>query len=134
MSAPLPGLDTPRPDLVRMYEDLTGTPVPRGLSQPILARIVAYDTQAASHGGLPLRIRNQLKSIASDQAIAPTQPTLRSGSRLVRDWNGVTHIVDVVKGGFRYRSKMYRSLSAVAREITGARWSGPRFFGLKAAS
>lgn len=132
MRALLPDLDTSRSDLVGMYEHLAGTSVPRGLSQPILARIVAYDTQAAINGGLPLKIQNQLKSIASDQAIAPAQPYLRSGARLVRDWNGVTHIVDVVKGGFRYRGGMYRSLSAVAREITGARWSGPRFFGLKA--
>ncbi len=49
----------------------------------------------------------------------------------MREWNGVAHIVDIVEGGYRYRSKQYKSLTAIAYEITGARWSGPRFFGLK---
>ena len=52
------------------------------------------------------------------------------GGRLLREWNGVTHIVEVEEGGYRWNGETYRSLSAVARAITGTRWSGPRFFGL----
>lgn len=53
------------------------------------------------------------------------------GAQLVRDWNGEQHIVDVEKGSFRWRGRTYRSLSAIAEAITGAKWSGPRFFGLR---
>lgn len=124
----------PRSSLVDQYEHLISAPAPKGISTPLLCRLVAYEVQAARYGGLPLRTRNKLQAIASDLAVAPAGPSLRSGSRLVRDWNGITHIVDVVKGGYRYQGRVYRSLSAIAREITGAHWSGPRFFGLKGAS
>lgn len=52
------------------------------------------------------------------------------GARLIRDWNGTTHVVDVTETGYLYGGVTYRSLSVIARTITGARWSGPRFFGL----
>ena len=55
---------------------------------------------------------------------------IRAGARLIREWNGRTHTVMVEEDGFSYAGQNYRSLSAVARDITGARWSGPRFFGL----
>ena len=54
----------------------------------------------------------------------------RPGTRLVREWNGRTHVVDVIEDGFVFDGKTYRSLSAIAKRITGAHWSGPRFFGL----
>ena len=57
-------------------------------------------------------------------------PALRPGTRLVREWNGRTHVVDVSEDGFVFDGKTYRSLSAIAKRITGAHWSGPRFFGL----
>jgi hypothetical protein len=57
-------------------------------------------------------------------------PRIRAGARLVREWNGRTHTVTVEEEGFTYAGRNYRSLTAIAREITGARWSGPRFFGL----
>ena len=57
-------------------------------------------------------------------------PAPRPGTRLVREWNGRTHIVDVSEDGFVFDGKTYRSLSAIAKRITGAHWSGPRFFGL----
>jgi hypothetical protein len=62
------------------------------------------------------------------QAAAP-----KPGTRFIRDWNGATHIVDVVDGGYLWKGTRYRSLSVIARTITGARWSGPRFFGLGSA-
>lgn len=101
------------------------------MSRALLAAIVAYEIQAVQRGGLPVRLRNHLLAIAQSTPIALATPSLRCGARLVRDWNGTSHVVDVVKGGFVYRGQTYKSLSAIARDITGARWSGPRFFGLK---
>ena len=57
-------------------------------------------------------------------------PKIRVGARLVREWNGRTHTLTVEEEGFTYAGRSYRSLTAIAREITGARWSGPRFFGI----
>ena len=64
----------------------------------------------------------------------PASPKLRSGGRLVREWNGVSHVVDVTDAGYLWRGERHRSLSAIARAITGAHWSGPRFFGLTGRS
>jgi hypothetical protein len=55
---------------------------------------------------------------------------LKPGARLLRDWNGRTHVVDVTDAGYQWNGETHRSLSAIARAITGARWSGPRFFGI----
>lgn len=64
------------------------------------------------------------------QPAKPRRRRLLPGARLLRNWNGRTHVVDVVEGGYRFEEKVYPSLTAVARMITGAHWSGPRFFGL----
>ncbi|RAN39961.1 DUF2924 domain-containing protein [Hyphomonas sp. GM-8P] len=126
--------DLSRANLVDRYQRLLETPTPKGLSTPLLRRIVAFETQAAERGGPGLRLRKRLKSIADeDPAISPAVH-LKSDARLVREWNGVTHVVDRIGNGFTYRGKTYRSLSAIAKEITGAKWSGPRFFGLKRAA
>lgn len=124
----------PRKDLIRHYAAITGTDPPRSLSREMIASVIAYELQVAGNGGLSLRLRRQLRTIASeDRAITPNT-RLKSDARLVREWNGVSHVVDRVQDGFVYRGRTYNSLSAIAREITGARWSGPRFFGLKASS
>ena len=123
-----------RADLVDRYDQLLETLPPKGLSTPLLRRIVAFETQAAERGSLGVRLRRQLQSIADeDGAINPTVH-LKVDARLVREWNGVTHVVDRMESGFSYRGKTYRSLSAIAKEITGAKWSGPRFFGLKGST
>ena len=72
------------------------------------------------------------RTAATRQRCAPpaSKPHLAPGTRLLREWNGRTHQVDVTDDGFVWNGETYRSLSAVARAITGARWSGPRFFGL----
>lgn len=62
--------------------------------------------------------------------VLPQRRQLMPGARLIRDWNGRSHVVDVVMGGYLYEGSIHRSLSAIARTITGAHWSGPRFFGL----
>jgi hypothetical protein len=65
-----------------------------------------------------------------DKGSRKASPKLQPGARLVREWNGVSHVVEVIENGFVWNGCRHRSLSAIARAITGARWSGPRFFGL----
>lgn len=95
---------------------------------------MAHKLQEKSSGGLPSKIAREIRRGVVELAarsVAPDRPApLRSGTRLSREWHGRTHHVHVVDGGFDYRDERYRSLTAVARQITGARWSGPRFFGL----
>ncbi|NJN06321.1 MAG: DUF2924 domain-containing protein, partial [Rhodobacteraceae bacterium] len=81
-------------------------------------------------GGLPRGFVGKLQKAVRDDR-GTTSPALKPGGRLIREWNGVTHAVDVVEGGFLWKGQRYTSLSPIARAITGARWSGPRFFGLK---
>lgn len=76
-------------------------------------------------------VEEALQSAASGKvAVAGSAAALRPGVCLMREWNGRTYRVEVVEGGFQMDGKTYRSLSAIARKITGAQWSGPRFFGI----
>ena len=91
--------------------------------------------QVKRYGGLTPAARRQLHKAASEEeARRETKPSgapkVVPGTRLIREWNGVTHVVDAVDDGFIWQGARYGSLSAVARAITGARWSGPRFFGI----
>lgn len=126
-----------RPDWVEDWKRLTGAPPPPRLSTRLLRLGVAYHEQAGTHGGLKSRTRKRLYEIAASarSGAEPTVPqTARdkaiTGTRLVREWHGRTHVVDINDHGIVYEGRTYRSLSEVARAITGARWSGPRFFGL----
>jgi len=119
------------------WADLHGHPAPIRLSRDLLARAIAYRIQAAQWGGLRPALRRRLERLRNDSRPAPAhRPATRPqpGARLMREWNGETHVVDVLADGFAWNGKRYRSLSAVARAITGARWSGPRFFGLHDAA
>ena len=119
-----------RAALIAAWDRLFGTAVPKGLSQSFLRRFIAFEVQARRYGGLPRGFVSDLERCVSGAA-APSSPALAPGGRLLREWNGVTHTVEVLEGGYRWNGDIYRSLSAVARAITGAHWSGPRFFGLK---
>jgi hypothetical protein len=124
-------------ELRRMWQDLYGEPAPSAFRRKLLARGIAYERQAKRYGGLTPSVRRRLHRAANDLSSGnpPVRSArLKSGTRLVRDWNGTTHVVDVVEGGFVWKGEHYRSLSIIARTITGARWSGPRFFGLRAGS
>ena len=119
-----------RQELLLRWEQLNGTPAPEGLSTSLLRRGVIYDVQAKAYGGLSPAHRKTLLQVAASRTAAPPA-SMKAGARLVREWNGVAHVVDIVDGGFKYRDKTYASLTAIAKEITGAHWSGPRFFGIK---
>lgn len=97
----------------------------------MLRQAVAYELQVRRWGGLSSGVTRLLSKAVHDQHPSRVRrpPDLQPGFRLLREWNGREHVVDVTKAGFEWEGRRYRSLSAVARAITGARWSGPRFFG-----
>ena len=107
------------------------------MSRQLLLRALAYRLQEQALGGLDRATRRRLDRAAADLAagrpLATSAPKIKPGTRLLRKWQGVVHEVIVLEGGVQYRGETWPSLSAVAREITGTRWSGPRFFGLKGA-
>ncbi len=126
--------DLPRPELTDRWRQLYRAAPPKGISRPLLMRAIAYGIQVKRYGGLKPAVRRQLRKVA-DGGSAPATVNLKSekvapGMRLIREWSGSSHVVEVVDGGFVWNGKRYGSLSATARAITGARWSGPRFFGL----
>ena len=111
-------------------------PPPMRLSRDLLIRGIIYQLQERAYGGLSKAAARKLEQAAADSlsrgAAKPTPPvSLRPGTRLVREWHGVTHTALIHTDGIEWRGQRYRSLSLVARKITGARWSGPRFFGLR---
>ena len=134
--ARLPTLD--REELLVRWCDLYGRDAPAQISRPILIRAIAYRMQEQACGGLKPAVRRLLARVADDagagRPIAPSATiALKPGTRLLREWQGATHEVIVLEDGALFRGQRYRSLSEVARLITGSRWSGPRFFGLKNA-
>jgi hypothetical protein len=106
----------------------TGRPVPR-VSPKLLRLALAWELQAKVHGGLSRKTSQKLAQLAAARtATREVQP----GMRLVREWNGKLHIVTIGEDKvIRWNEKEWNSLSEVARAITGTRWSGPAFFGLK---
>jgi len=133
----LPAGNTSRAALVAAWTKAYGLPPPKGISTRLLSLAAQYNAQVAKFGGLKPSVRKQLlawaetpgsKSAATQTKSKKAKTT--AGTRLMRQWHGKTHIVDVRDDGVLYQGRTYRSLSEVARAITGARWSGPRFFGL----
>jgi hypothetical protein len=108
---------------------------PPRLTRDIMMRAIAYRLQEIAEGGLSKVTQRRLTSLANqletDGRIAPLPgPRIKPGSRLVREWHGRTHTVCVTDEGFEFQGKTYRSLTQIAFDLTGAKWSGPRFFGL----
>ena len=126
-----------RDDLVEAWKRNHGRPPPKRTSNRLLTLSAAYHEQVTEHGPLSRRAERALErwgspdgiSTAGRDAKKPKQK-LTAGTRLIREWNGKDHIVDVVDGGFLFDGETYSSLSKIARAITGAYWSGPRFFGV----
>ncbi len=128
-----------RKRLKETWRSLYGTPAPERMSEDHLKRAIAYRIQERAFGGLKPATRKLLDRVADDASArrpvkSPSKSKVRTGTLLVREWHGKTHKVSVIEGGALYRGKRYSSLSEVAFHITGAHWSGPLFFGLKAAA
>lgn len=115
--------------LLPIWRDVMKKPVPPRISREMLVRILAWHIQAQAKGGLKPRTQKRLKRIAQHGIQGVPASSVSPGTRLVREWNGVSHVVDVTDTAIMWRGQTFSSLSAVARAITGAHWSGPRFFG-----
>ncbi len=125
------------PALRTLWGETFGRPVPSRLRRDLLLRALAYHVQDQAEGGLSKVVRRRLARLADakggDNRARPPSPRPRPGTRLIREWRGEPHHVAVLDDGYEYRGTQYSSLSRIAREITGSRWSGPLFFGLRKA-
>ena len=120
------------------WRSLTGRAAPAHVPRTLLLQILAYRLQAAAFGDLDPATARLLDRLASQgrsgpkaQIPVPDRIGMRPGTVLVREWDGEPHRVMVLADGFAWNGTTYKSLSKVARAITGTRWSGPRFFGLR---
>ena len=123
-------------ELKNRWHSLYGTKPPQKIHRSLLIAAVAHRMQENALGALKSSVRRHLMEAANNPATprpSPHYPSLRPrvGTVLVRDWGGATHQAKVLEDGILFRSKRYKSLSEVAGVITGSRWSGPLFFGLK---
>jgi DUF2924 family protein len=117
------------------WRTLYATEAPSHFSRDLLMRAIAYRLQERALGGLTPTTRRLLQRVAADARVRrPLKPVpvrkLEPGGVLIREWHGVKHKVVVLESGFSFQGQRYRSLSELARVITGSRWSGPLFFGL----
>jgi hypothetical protein len=112
-------------ELRSLWREREGREAPRGFSKDLLARALAYSIQEEQLGGLSPELK---KLLANPDAEPPRR--IKAGSVIVREYAGARHEVFVVEGGFSWQGRTYPSLSAIAKEITGTRWNGWRFFGL----
>lgn len=118
------------------WRELFGTARPQRLYGPLLIGVLAYRLQEKAFGGIKPATRRLLRQVAGLPAERRpldrlNQPRLKAGAVLLREWHGTTHRVTVLESGYEYNAQRFKSLSETARRITGSRWSGPSFFGLK---
>jgi len=128
-----------RQQLLELWQEHYGKAAPLGIRRELVVPFLAYRMQENQHGGLKSSTRTELRRIArglerSSSSELLARPRIKPGTRLCRRWQGEMHEIFVTVSGFEYRGVGYRSLSAVARKITGTRWSGPAFFGFKNAN
>ena len=129
-------------DLKLRWREMFGTEAP-GYNRPFLIKRLSYKVQEDAYGGVSIETRSKLDSVLDgagyDELARPRQAMtvtvaggrMVPGTTLVRYWNDQRHVVTVLDKGFEYRGKPYRSLSAIANEISGTKWNGPAFFGLR---
>jgi hypothetical protein len=120
------------------WRSLTGRAAPGHVPKTLLLRVLAYRVQAAALGDLDRVTTRLLDRLASDERSSeraevpvPDRTSIRPGTLLVREWEGTPQRVMVLADGYAWNGTTYQSLSQVARAITGTRWNGPRFFGLR---
>jgi len=123
-------LNLDRPALLEFWLEIFGRPPPKYLSLAFLQKALSFETQRQQMGDVSKGTLRTLEAISGGKAPSRIS-SLKPGSHLIREWNGRSYMVEVTESGFRMDGKTYRSLSSIARQITGVRWSGPRFFGLQ---
>jgi hypothetical protein len=124
--ASIPSLS--RAELLEQWMQDWGKEPPKYVSRRLLELSAAWHLQCRMCGGPGRELRRLLRRGSRSEG---GNPSIKPGTRLVREWNGRTHHVEVLDKGFRWNDRTYRSLSSIAKAITGAHWSGPRFFGLQ---
>jgi hypothetical protein len=122
--------------LAERWRELFGSKQPHRIYGELLVGVLAYRLQEKVLGGIKPATRRLLRQVAGNPSercspAALSQPRLKAGAVLLREWHGTTHSVTVLEHGCEYNAQRFNSLSDVARRITGSRWSGPLFFGLK---
>lgn len=120
--------------LKERWRGLEASPPP-AVPATLLRRLVAQRLQERRYGALPTLVTRELARLEREEpSVKPVRSRieLTPGTRLVREWNGQTISVEVIEDGFSYGDQTWRSLSEIARHVTGAHWSGPRFFGITA--
>jgi hypothetical protein len=127
-------VDLSTQELQRAWQRLYHTGPPPGLSRDLIIRGLADKLQQRAHGGPSRALQRRLRILAGEfekgAGSFDAGGVLKTGASLVRRWRGHTHIVLVGEDGFEYGGQRYRSLTVIAERITGAHWSGPRFFGV----
>ena len=123
------------PELRKLWQATFGRRQPGWVQRDFLVRALAYHFQEKAYGGLNAVTKRQLleyaKGVALKGAVGlQAKPKIKPGTRLVREWGGATHVINVLETEFEYGGKHFASLSEIARAITNTRWSGPAFFGL----
>jgi len=113
-----------------LWNQLYRASAPSLASLNFLRGNLSWSIQALSDGKDPVTLRQSYLDKLQTNPPRNSAETFKPGTRLVRAWNGTTHEVTVLEFGYQWRGERYRSLSHIAREITGTQWSGPRFFGL----
>lgn len=125
-------------ELKALWRSLFKSTPPKVGRKEFFVRILAHEIQRRAHGDLSRAFIKALRTFEADkpwlEEPGADHMLLRAGARLVREWGGETHEVMVMERGFAYRGRSYTNLSEIARNITGSRWSGPRFFGLRSQS
>ena len=131
----LPDLNTvltaKAPILRDMYQALFQRPPPKWARVDSLRGNLAWAIQAQQQGHSPESLRRSLLRIATKNRGASSPVSYQPGTRLIREWQGQTYEVTILEKGYLWQGDTYRSLSAISHTITGTRWSGPRFFGMK---
>jgi Protein of unknown function (DUF2924) len=129
---------TPIVELRNRYRELFRTEPPQAFGPDLLRRSIAHKIQEKAYGGLPSPVRRLLDQMVKSASAKPNgrlelPQRIKLGSELVRNWNRKTYRVTVTANGFAHAGKTFASLSEIAFAITGTKWNGPRFFGLRSA-
>jgi hypothetical protein len=126
-----------RAELLAIWSATLGKPPKFRASRELLASALAWQLQERKFGGLKPVTKRKLRVLARAQERKkpsiplPQPPNLRPGTAIIKQWRGTQHMVMVLADGFQHQGTVYRSLSQLAREITGTHWNGPAFFGLR---